>query len=71
MSRPIGISVPHRKVADDDDIQDYLSNSTYSHELVKRMIAEAVMAERDECAKLAKQFGGDWAEDAIRAREKA
>ena len=24
--------------------------------------------EREECAKLARQFGGDWAEDAIRAR---
>jgi hypothetical protein len=23
MTRPIGISVPHRKVEDDDDIQDY------------------------------------------------
>ena len=23
MTRPIGISVPHRKVDDDDDIQDY------------------------------------------------
>ena len=24
--------------------------------------------EREACAKLARQFGGDWAEDAIRAR---
>ena len=23
MNRPIGISVPHRRVVDDDDIQDY------------------------------------------------
>ena len=23
MTRPIGISVPHRRVEDDDDIQDY------------------------------------------------
>jgi hypothetical protein len=23
MNRPIGISVPHRRVEDDDDIQDY------------------------------------------------
>lgn len=23
MTRPIGISVPHRRVIDDDDIQDY------------------------------------------------
>ena len=27
-------------------------------------------AEREACAKLARQFGGDWAEDAIRARGK-
>jgi enoyl reductase-like protein len=26
--------------------------------------------EREACAKLARQFGGDWAEDAIRARNK-
>jgi hypothetical protein len=26
--------------------------------------------EREACAKLARQFGGDWAEDAIRARGK-
>jgi len=24
MTRPIGISVPHRRVDDDDDIQDYV-----------------------------------------------
>ena len=24
MTRPIGISVPHRRVEDDDDIQDYV-----------------------------------------------
>jgi hypothetical protein len=35
--------------------------------LVEMVVAE----EREACAKLARQFGGDWAEDAIRARGKA
>ena len=39
-------------IEDDDDIQDYVSNSTYDHELVKRMIDEAVKAEREACAKI-------------------
>jgi hypothetical protein len=30
-----------------------------------------VSAEREACAKLARKYGGDWAEDAIRARGKA
>ena len=39
------------------------------HELeyFAKLVAEH---EREACAKLARQFGGDWAEDAIRARGK-
>jgi len=36
-------------------------------EAFAKLVAEK---EREACAKLAKQFGGDWAEDAIRARSK-
>ena len=37
-------------------------------EAFAKLVAEQ---EREACAKLAKQFGGDWAEDAIRARGQA
>jgi hypothetical protein len=47
-------------------------NSTYDHELVKRMIDEAVKAEREACAKLcddrviAYQYATDvWAQEHI------
>ena len=36
-------------------------------EAFAKLVAEH---EREACAKLARQFGGDWAEDAIRARNK-
>ena len=45
---------------EDDDIQDYVSNSTYDHELVKRMIDEAVKAEREACAKIADEWAVGW-----------
>jgi hypothetical protein len=38
---------------------------------VLRLVNKAIEAEREACAKIAKQFGGDWAEDAIRARGQA
>ena len=31
-------------------------NATYDHELVKRMIEEAVLAEREACAKICDEF---------------
>jgi hypothetical protein len=37
-------------------------------EQLEKFAALVASAEREECAKLARQFGGDWAEDAIRAR---
>lgn len=55
-------------------------NATYNHELVKRMIEEAVKAEREACAKvcddLDKSHWGcevraSWCSEAIRARNKA
>jgi hypothetical protein len=49
-------------------------NATYDHELVKRMIEEAVSAEREACATMSdwilKEGGGTWG-DAIRARGQA
>ena len=33
-----------------------------------RFAALVASAEREECSKLARKYGGDWAEDAIRAR---
>jgi hypothetical protein len=49
-------------------------NATYNHELVKRMIEEAVLAEREACATMSdwilKEGGGTWG-DAIRARGQA
>jgi hypothetical protein len=35
-------------------------NSTYDHELVKRMIEEAVKAEREECALIADEWAVGW-----------
>jgi hypothetical protein len=35
------------------------------------LVKLAIEHEREACAKLARQFGGDWAEDAIRARGQA
>ena len=35
-------------------------NATYNHELVKRMIDEAVKAEREACAKIADEWAVGW-----------
>ena len=35
-------------------------NATYDHELVKRMIDEAVKAEREACAKIADEWAVGW-----------
>jgi hypothetical protein len=51
--------------------------ATFEHELVKRMIEEAVLAEREACAKIADEWAVGWPHpseviaERIRARGKA
>jgi hypothetical protein len=50
---------------------NFQGSETEITEELQRFAALVASAEREACAKLARQFGGDWAEDAIRARGQA
>jgi hypothetical protein len=43
----------------------------WQDKIIERFAELVAQYEREACAKLARQFGGDWAEDAIRARGQA
>jgi len=47
---------------------NFQGSETEITEELQRFAALVASAEREACAKLARKFGGDWAEDAIRAR---
>jgi hypothetical protein len=47
-------------VEDNPNSKGIAVNATYDHELVKRMIDEAVKAEREACAKIADEWAVGW-----------
>jgi hypothetical protein len=50
---------------------EHIPNVKIPPEFIERFAKLVAQHEREACAKLARQFGGDWAEDAIRARGQA